>query len=102
MCNDKTWEVMQNLEDSFNRLTAIDDMINDLQTAVNTNDSVAIKNVADAMKAFMPVYYQQYDKASKRAWNNTVLATPPVSYDEEVYQAMVEYDEYENGGVVAS
>ena len=34
--------------------------------------SEADAEVSEAMKTFMPVYIRQYEKASHRAWNNTV------------------------------
>ncbi len=68
----KTWEVMNDLEESFNRITTLDGMIDDLNDAVNCGDQDAIVDLSAAMTAFMPVYIRQYEKASQRAWNNTV------------------------------
>ena len=68
----KTWEVMNDLEESFNRITALEKMIDDLNDAVNCGDQDAIVDLSAAMIAFMPVYIRQYEKASQRAWNNTV------------------------------
>ena len=69
---DKTWEVMSDLEDSFNRIIALEKMIDDLNDAVSVGDQECIAEVSEAMKTFMPVYIRQYEKASHRAWNNTV------------------------------
>ena len=69
---DKTWEVMSDLEDSFNRIIALEKMIDDLNDAVSVGDQECIADVSQAMKTFMPVYIRQYEKASHRAWNNTV------------------------------
>ena len=68
----KTWEVMNNLEESFNRIKALEDMIEDLVEAVNNDDKEHIIDVSHALNAYMPVYTRQYEKASQRAWNNTV------------------------------
>ena len=68
----KTWEVMNDLEESFNRITTLDKMIDDLNDAVNCGDQDAIVDLSAAMTAFIPVYIRQYEKASQRAWNNTV------------------------------
>ena len=68
----KTWEVMNDLEESFNRIITLDGMIDDLNDAVNCGDQDAIVDLSAAMTAFMPVYIRQYEKASQRAWNNTV------------------------------
>ena len=69
---DETWEVMSNLEDAFNRIVALESMLVDLKTAVDENNQEEIKDITDACVAFMPVYVQQYSKASMRAWNKTV------------------------------
>ena len=47
-------------------------MIDDLNDAVSVGDQECIAEVSQAMKTFMPVYIRQYEKASHRAWNNTV------------------------------
>lgn len=68
----KTWEVMHELEESFNRIITINQMVDDLVEAVDGNDNSKINNISRALKAYLPVYISQYDEASKRAWNNTV------------------------------
>tara|TARA_E500000318_G_scaffold13317_2_gene12442 strand:+ start:1339 stop:1662 length:324 start_codon:yes stop_codon:yes gene_type:complete len=69
---DKVWEVMNNLEESFNRIVPLEQMIDDLQEAVDNGDSKSVMYLSKAMKSYMPVFMSQYDKASRRAWNNTV------------------------------
>ena len=68
----KTWEVMNGLEESFNRIVALEHMIGDLQEAVDNEDKQSIIDLTHAMNAFICVYIRQYGKASQRAWNNTV------------------------------
>ena len=63
---------MNNLEESFNRIKAIEDMIEDLVEAVNNDDKETIIDISHALNAYMTVYTSQYEKASQRAWNNTV------------------------------
>tara|TARA_R100000951_G_C2573958_1_gene159702 strand:- start:15 stop:365 length:351 start_codon:yes stop_codon:yes gene_type:complete len=95
----KTWEVMNSLEESFNRITTIESMIEDLVEAVDTQDEMAIVNISHALNAYMPVYCAQYQKASQRAWNNTVgevykIDNPyRVSEYEAPSEAMLKYDE---------
>ena len=74
----KTWEVMNDLEESFNRIIALEKMIDDLNDAVNHGDKNAIVDLTAAMTAYMPVYIRQYEKASQRAWNNTVVEVAKV------------------------
>ena len=69
----KTWEVMNNLEESFNRIKALEDMVEDLTEAVNNGETQSIIDISHAINAYLPVFISQYDKASKRAWNNTVI-----------------------------
>ena len=69
----KTWEVMNNLEESFNRIKALEDMVEDLVEAVNNGETQSIIDISHAINAYLPVFISQYDKASKRAWNNTVI-----------------------------
>ena len=59
---DKTWEVMSDLEDSFNRIIALEKMIDDLNDAVSVGDQECIAEVSEAMKTFMPVYIDSMKK----------------------------------------
>lgn len=68
----KTWEVMNNLEEAFNKITTVEFMAEELIDAVNRDDMDHVNNIANALLAYLPVYTENYDKASKRAWNNTV------------------------------
>ena len=96
----KTWEVMQGLEDAFNRVTTIEVLVNDLETAVNSGDMKEVATISKAISAYLPTFIIQYDKASKRAWNNTVLeaAKEQVPYRsassverEDLYKEVCEY-----------
>ena len=69
----KTWESMNQLEESFNRIKALEDMVEDLVEAVNDGETQSIIDISHAINAYLPVFISQYDKASKRAWNNTVI-----------------------------
>ena len=70
---DKTWEVMNSLEESFNRIVTLEQMIDDLNEAVNNDDKQSIIDTSHAIAAYLPVYIRQYETASQQAWNNTVL-----------------------------
>ena len=82
----KTWEVMNDLEESFNRIITIETLVNDLESASNAGDLEEIKVITKALVSYLPTYLNQYDKASKRAWNNTVLkvAETDVPYRERI------------------
>ena len=99
----KTWEVMRGLEDSFNRITVIETLTNDLEAASNNNDFEEVKVLIKALSNYLPTFVSHYDKASKKAWNNTVVkvAEDDVPYrnkyvsneQQGLYQEVVKYYE---------
>ena len=89
----KTWEVMNGLEESFNRIIALEHMIVDLQEAVDNEDKQSIIDLTHAMNAFISVYIRQYEKASQRAWNNTVGEVRKIDNPYHVKDDEVDYDE---------
>jgi len=96
----KTWEVMNGLEESFNRITTISQLAEDLVEAVNNDDRQSIVDLSHALNAYIPVYISQYDKASKRAWNNTVgevskIDNPYHTKDDSLMLEDVKYQESE-------
>ena len=82
---DETWEAMSNLEDSFNRIIALETMLEDLQKAVDSDNKQEIIDTVQCCNAFMPVYIRQYQDASNRAWNKTVRQLKPNRHYEEFY-----------------
>lgn len=92
----KTWEVMNGLEESFNQISTLGFMIEQLVEAVDNEDQQSVRNLTHALQSFMPVYTHQYEKASQRAWNNTVgevrkLDNPYRNYETEDVE--VDYEE---------
>ena len=96
----KTWEVMQGLEDAFNGIITVQTLLDDLDAAVNRKDMDDIQNVTKALMHYVPVYIDKYDRASKRAWNNTVVKvgetdvpyrTPASTERENLYEEVVKY-----------
>ena len=69
----KTWEVMNGLEEAFNKIATIEFMVDELNDAVSRNDTQQIVDISAALMTYLPVYISNYEKASKRAWNNTVV-----------------------------
>ena len=96
----KTWEVMNDLEESFNRIVTIETLVNDLEAASNAGDLEEIRVLSKALSAYLPTYISQYDKASKRAWNNTVVKvaednvpyrTSVSTHRDNLYEEVIEY-----------
>ena len=69
----KTWEVMNGLEEAFNKIATVEFMVDELNEAVCRNDTQEIAEISAALMAYLPVYLSHYEKASRRAWNNTVV-----------------------------
>lgn len=100
----KTWEVMSDLEDSFNRIVTIETLVSDLEAASNRGDLEEIQIISKALSSYLPTYLHQYDKASKRAWNNTVIKAAEVDvpyraqrspslHQKDLYSEVVKYYE---------
>ena len=68
----KTWEVMNELEQAFNKIATVEFMVDELNEAVCRNDTQEIVEISAALMAYLPVYLSHYERASRRAWNNTV------------------------------
>ena len=83
----KTWEVMNQLEEAFNKIATVEFMVDELNDAVSRNDTQQIVDISAALMAYLPVYLSHYEKASRRAWNNTVVKVAeddvPYRYDTE-------------------
>ena len=69
----KTWEVMSELEQAFNKIATVEFMVDELNEAVCRNDTQEIVEISAALMAYLPVYLSHYERASRRAWNNTVV-----------------------------
>ncbi len=68
----ETWQVMNDLEDSFSKITAMDFLLEQLQEAADAQDNLAVVDISMALNAFLPVFTKNYDRKFKIAWNQTV------------------------------
>jgi len=91
----KTWEVMNGLEEAFNKIATVEFMVDELNDAVSRNDTQQIVDISAALMAYLPVYLSHYEKASRRAWNNTVVkvAEDDVPYRYDIEELMSDSDE---------
>ena len=69
---DKTWTVMNDLDDAFNQITTFSFLLDRLQTAVDSNDVKAIVDITAALNAFYPAYCHNWDEKFKEAWDHVV------------------------------
>ena len=68
----KYWDVMNKLEESFNNVTTISFMLEELNEAMDNNRMDRAHDIAHALNAFMPVYMDNWDRNFKKAWNKVV------------------------------
>lgn len=68
----KTWEVMNSIQESFNNITAFNFMLEELQQAVDASDTQKIVDTTAALNAFYPVYVDKFDRQFEKAWKHVV------------------------------
>ena len=69
---DKTWKVMNDLEEAFNQVTTFSFLLGHLQEAVDTNDTRRIADTTAALNAFYPPYITNRDNKFLKAWEHVV------------------------------
>lgn len=69
---DKTWTVMNDLQEAFNEITTFSFLLEKLQEAVNANDTQRIVNTTAALNAFYQPYCDNWDDKFKVAWNHVI------------------------------
>jgi len=89
-----TWESMNQLEESFNRIATVQDLINVLQNAVNNDNKDEIVDTTAALVHYIQVYTKEYDKQFKITWENVVVKL--ASHEKNDYISL-NYDEIVEG-----
>jgi len=69
---DKTWTVMNDLNDAFNQITTFSFLLDKLQEAVDAGDAQRIVDTTAALNAFYPPYVDNWDSKYKVAWDHVV------------------------------
>ena len=72
MTDNKTWTVMNDLQESFNQINTFSFLIDQLQEAVDADDSQRIVDVTAALKSFYSPYCNNWDNKFKKAWDVVV------------------------------
>jgi len=69
---DKTWQVMNDLEEAFSQITTFSFLLDQLQEAVDTNDTQRIVDTTAALNAFYSPYCNNWDNKFLKAWEHVV------------------------------
>ena len=69
---DKTWKVMNDLQEAFNQITSFSFLLDKLQEAVDANDKQRIVDITAALNSFYLPYCDNWDDKYKVAWDHVV------------------------------
>ena len=69
----KTWKVMNDLQEAFNQITSFSFLLDKLQEAVDAGDTQRIVDTTAALNAFYLPYCDNWDDKYKVAWNHVVV-----------------------------
>jgi hypothetical protein len=69
---DKTWTVMNDLEEAFNQITTFSFLLDQLQEAVDAGDTQRIVDTTAALNAFYSPYCTNWDIKFNAAWDHVV------------------------------
>jgi len=72
MTDNKTWTVMNDLQESFNQINTFSFLLDQLQEAVDADDSQRTVDTTAALNAFYPPYCNNWDDKFKKAWDVVV------------------------------
>ena len=68
----KTWTVMNDLQEAFNQINTFSFLLDQLQEAVDAGDSQQIIDTTAALNAFYPPYCNNWDNKFGKAWDCVV------------------------------
>jgi hypothetical protein len=69
---DKTWQVMNDLEEAFSQITTFSFLLDQLQEAVDAKDELTIVDTTAALNAFYSPYCNNWDNKFLKAWEHVV------------------------------
>ena len=69
---DKNWTVMNDLQEAFNQITSFSFLLEQLQEAVDANETQKIVDITAALNAFYPPYCDNFDKKFSKAWDTII------------------------------
>lgn len=69
---DTKWKVMNDLDEAFNQITTFDFLLDQLQEAVDADETQKIVDITHALNAFYHPYCNNWDDKFKKAWDYVV------------------------------
>ena len=66
---DKNWEVLNSLQEAFNQITTFSFLLEQLQEAVDANETQKIVDITAALNALYVPYCDNFDKKFSKAWD---------------------------------
>tara|TARA_Y100000385_G_scaffold212868_1_gene221199 strand:- start:3332 stop:3604 length:273 start_codon:yes stop_codon:yes gene_type:complete len=69
---DKTWTVMNDLEQSFSRVSTIEFLSDKLVEASDNGRYSDVVDISHALLAYIPVYTKDFDEKFKKCWEEVV------------------------------
>ena len=72
MTLEKTWTVLNDVEQSFNQITTFDFLLEQLQEAVESDDRESIVDITHALVAFYGPYCDNFEKKFNKAWEHII------------------------------
>lgn len=68
----KTWTVMNDIQEAFNEITALNFLLEQLQEAVDAGERQKIVDITLALNAFYVPYCDNWDNKFNTAWEHVV------------------------------
>lgn len=69
---DRTWTVMNDLNDAFNHINTFSFLLERLQEAVDSGDAQRVVDTTAALNAFFPPFVDNWDEKYLTAWSHVV------------------------------
>ena len=69
---DKNWQALNDLQEAFNQITSFSFLLEQLQEAVDANETQKIVDITAALNAFYVPYCDNFDKKFSKAWDTII------------------------------
>lgn len=69
---DKQWHALNDLQEAFNQITSFSFLLEQLQEAVDANETQKIVDITAALNALYVPYCDNFDKKFSKAWDTII------------------------------